>query len=152
MQIIIPGDPIPKARHRSCIVAGKISTYDSQHKEKKKTISFLKKFINQIQDGEDLELQKDLESVLSADHFEVHMTFYLKIPQSSSKKKQDLMAKNDLKHASRPDLDNLIKMILDCANTIIWPDDKQIVKISAEKRFSRVPFTLLHIFGTNADG
>ena len=34
---------------------------------------------------------------------------------------------------TRPDLDNLIKSILDSANGILWKDDSQIVKITARK-------------------
>jgi len=36
----------------------------------------------------------------------------------------------------RPDLDNLVKTILDASNKLVWDDDSQIVKISAMKTYA----------------
>lgn len=36
----------------------------------------------------------------------------------------------------KPDLDNLIKMVCDSANTILYDDDKQVVRVTAEKIYS----------------
>ena len=38
----------------------------------------------------------------------------------------------------KPDIDNCLKALLDCATGIIWKDDCQIVKIYAEKVYSEV--------------
>ena len=44
------------------------------------------------------------------------------------------------------DLDNLIKMILDASNRILWEDDRQIVAISATKTLGcRKPRTRIYI-------
>lgn len=149
MQIIIPGDPIPKARHRSSIVNKRIVIYDSQKKEKDKVSAFLKKFIIHVQNGTEgyFELQQDLYDILLSSYFEVEMIFYMKMPKNASEKKKKMMQENEIKHTCKPDVSNMIKFYEDCANGIIWKDDKQIVKIRAEKRYARVPFTLLNIFG-----
>lgn len=34
---------------------------------------------------------------------------------------------------ARPDLDNLVKLILDAANGVLWADDSQVVHLEAEK-------------------
>lgn len=39
-------------------------------------------------------------------------------------------------HTKRPDLDNLIKGVLDALNGVGFVDDAQIVKLTAEKNFS----------------
>ena len=47
-------------------------------------------------------------------------------------------------HLSRPDLDNLVK-ILDALNGLIWVDDAQLVRIIAEKYYSEVEHTWIRI-------
>jgi len=42
-------------------------------------------------------------------------------------------------HTKKPDLDNLIKLIKDACNKIIWKDDAQVVSIFAEKVYSETP-------------
>ena len=38
---------------------------------------------------------------------------------------------------TRPDLDNLLKGLLDCGNGILWHDDAQIVDLIAVKRYAK---------------
>lgn len=42
----------------------------------------------------------------------------------------------NVKHIIKPDLDNLIKSFLDAANKVLFHDDKQICRISAQKLYS----------------
>lgn len=48
-------------------------------------------------------------------------------------------------HTSRPDLDNMIKFILDVGNGILYADDAQVVKITAEKKYDKEPRTEITI-------
>ena len=41
----------------------------------------------------------------------------------------------------KPDLDNVVKLILDAINGIVFADDKQVVSISASKAYSDTPRT-----------
>lgn len=43
--------------------------------------------------------------------------------------------KNKSYHVTRPDLDNLLKLVLDALNGILWNDDAQIFGITAKKRY-----------------
>ena len=54
------------------------------------------------------------------------------MPKSWSKKKK--LLKLGTPHTSKPDLDNLIKNILDRGNNILWEDDKNISYITASKK------------------
>ncbi len=48
-------------------------------------------------------------------------------------------------HAKKPDLDNLIKLVLDALNGVFWEDDKQIIEVCASKHYDDDPGTLVRI-------
>lgn len=62
---------------------------------------------------------------------------YFAPPTSVSKKKTDAMLQDVIKHTKKPDLDNIIKCITDGLNRIAYDDDKQIVSLSATKKYAR---------------
>lgn len=60
----------------------------------------------------------------------VRMDFYLPIPKSWSKAKKTAAERGDIRPASKPDIDNLAKAILDGMNGgIAYADDSQIVEL-----------------------
>lgn len=78
------------------------------------------------------------EGVLSFD-----VTFYMEPAQSKShKKRTELYGKH---HTFKPDLDNLIKFILDICNGILYNDDCIVSEIKARKVYdpiARTEFTV----------
>ncbi|WP_436970199.1 RusA family crossover junction endodeoxyribonuclease [Macrococcus equipercicus] len=48
-------------------------------------------------------------------------------------------------HSKKPDIDNLVKTVLDAANKHIWIDDGQIVSMVTEKRYVREPKILMTV-------
>ena len=58
----------------------------------------------------------------------VMLSFYFERPKSASVKKRP-------KHTVKPDIDNLIKMVMDSLNKIVWVDDTQVYSISAQKHY-----------------
>ena len=56
------------------------------------------------------------------------VTFCLRKPQATSK--------HERYHAKRPDIDKLIRAIMDALTSVIWYDDGQVVSVAAEKRYS----------------
>lgn len=60
------------------------------------------------------------------------------IPASWSKKKQQLALSGDC-IPGKPDLDNVAKAVLDALNGVIYLDDKQVVRLVAEKKYSFDP-------------
>lgn len=58
---------------------------------------------------------------------------FYKIPKSTSKKAAADMRSNKVKPLKKPDLDNVIKIILDGLNGVAYEDDKQVVQITAYK-------------------
>lgn len=57
----------------------------------------------------------------------LHLDFYLKKPKTVRRKYPEV----------RPDLDNLIKNILDGLNGVLFNDDSQIIGIYATKRYDK---------------
>ena len=62
------------------------------------------------------------------------------IPASYSKKKKATV--NNTPHTKPPDLDNLIKFVLDVAQGIILADDKLVTTINAKKLYDTIPKTV----------
>jgi len=60
------------------------------------------------------------------------------IPKSWSKRKQ-LQALDGQLIPGKPDLDNVAKAVLDALNGVIYEDDKQVIKLVAEKKYSTEP-------------
>lgn len=65
------------------------------------------------------------------------VVFYMKTPNSYSKVRKERLESTP--HTKRPDLDNLIKNVLDRGNGILWQDDNFIYKVEAEKLYSVKP-------------
>jgi Holliday junction resolvase RusA-like endonuclease len=53
---------------------------------------------------------------------------FLPIPASKSKKWQAAARAGEVRPTTKPDLDNLVKQIKDCAKGVFWLDDKQVVE------------------------
>lgn len=64
-------------------------------------------------------------------HLTIDMTFGMPIPTSWSKTRQ-AQADGDY-HSGRPDIDNLVKTVLDALNGIAYSDDGQVASIRASK-------------------
>lgn len=75
--------------------------------------------------------------IVEADSLMIDMEFVMPIPQSLSKKKQsELVA---APHTKKPDLDNLVKAVLDALNGVAYMDDSRISNINASKEYGREP-------------
>lgn len=69
----------------------------------------------------------------------VTLRFFFPAPASMPKKLR-LLAEGEILFVSKkPDIDNLIKGILDPLNAVFWTDDKLVVAVIAEKRYSPRP-------------
>ena len=80
----------------------------------------------------------------------VYMRFLLPIPPSWNKAKKEQARNRDLLPASKPDLDNLVKAVVDACNGITWLDDSQIVHESASKLYSDNPGIVMVVSGYGA--
>lgn len=70
---------------------------------------------------------------------EVTLTFYFHIPKQI-KKRTGIMY-----HKTKPDIDNCIKLILDCCKPVIWTDDCIVSKLVVLKVYDSNPRTEMTI-------
>jgi len=118
--------PKPKGRPRFARRGNFVSTYSDP--KTKAYEQMLKTALSEKWDQ--LALPKDIP-------LKVEIVFYMQAP----KKRTSFYPTN------RPDLDNLLKSILDAMNGVIFEDDSSIVSLDASKRFSdSEPFIELKLF------
>ena len=61
---------------------------------------------------------------------------YISIPKSTRKADIQEMLDNNISPTKKPDIDNIVKVILDSMNKFAFKDDNQITKLEVEKRYS----------------
>lgn len=88
-------------------------------------------------------IQNQLPKKMLNTQLKVSLYFYFKPPKSWSKK-QKLIAIGQYKR-TKPDIDNLIKTVLDAANDHLWKDDNQIVEIHSFKQYAEEPKIILEV-------
>lgn len=57
------------------------------------------------------------------------------IPKSTKKADKEKMAENEISPIKKPDIDNIVKIILDAMNKFAFKDDTQITKLNVEKLY-----------------
>lgn len=73
------------------------------------------------------------------EYLRVTIMAYYPVPKSTSKKKATEMVAGYIRPAKKPDIDNVIKSILDALNGVAYHDDTQVVAVFAEKYYSDTP-------------
>lgn len=117
MQLISLFPPTPQKRPR----VTRFVTYDPSKKDK---VAFIKSVLNQ--------LPKEPISY----PLRISIQFKFKHPKSHLKTNGELRKSAPNLHVSKPDIDNLVKFVLDALNGRLYKDDSQIVSLKAVKQYS----------------
>lgn len=88
-------------------------------------------------------IREQMPNVLLNGNLKVTLSFYFKVPKRWSNRKK-LLAIGQYKR-TKPDIDNLIKTVLDAANDHLWKDDNQIVEIHSFKQYAEEPKIILEV-------
>ncbi len=132
MRIIIPGPPVPQARMKHSNSRGFVSTYDPKAKDKKNIRHLLgSKYSN-----------------LEFEFPRITFLFHMPIPKSIRKRDHDLYHSGTLKHINKPDVDNLIKLYLDCLDGIVINGDQKVSLGPCLKVYHEIPKTNIWIHET----
>ena len=115
--LIIPGKPYPLKRARRMKFGGMFDP--KENVEAKKLVAQIAR----------LAIRNPIEGPVS-----LSAVFEFERPKSHYGK--TLKASAPVYHTQRPDVDNLIKTVLDGLNGIAWKDDAQVVSVSGEKVWS----------------
>lgn len=66
-------------------------------------------------------------------------TITIEIPKSASKKQRAEMLAGRVAPCRKPDIDNVVKALMDGLNTVAFRDDVQVVQLGAAKRWGNEP-------------
>lgn len=140
LEIDVTPSPLPRARHASR--GGFVSSYYTTV-TKDKFNDYTDAILKALEEQSEYSQAELLEASKKGNTLSVSCMFYLPIPKGTSKKKTTLM--EDTWQDKKPDLDNLIKMILDRCTGILFEDDNNISRIEAVKKYSQQPRIKLFI-------
>lgn len=76
---------------------------------------------------------------------EVLIELRMQIPVSWSKKKQVAASAGQVRATKKPDIDNVVKSILDASNGIVWIDDAQVVVLTVRKLYHADPCVMIGV-------
>lgn len=131
----VPGKPQGKARHRACIRAGRIATYAP---------SASVRYERLIATAAGMAMRN---RAISTTAVRVEMEIMCPVPTSWPKSKRDKALAGWIRPTTKPDVDNVIKAVLDGANGIVWRDDVLVVEVGARKWYSASPGVRVWVAG-----
>lgn len=128
-RFIIDGDPVGKGRPRVTRRGITYTPAKTKHYEAWVVASYSQALREQGQRQEDvfIEKGKKIGIVINA---------LYPIPKSYSKKRINSIVMGNEHPTKKPDLDNIIKIILDALNGVAFHDDAQIVELRASKGYA----------------
>jgi Holliday junction resolvase RusA-like endonuclease len=134
--VTVPGAPVGKGRPRVSRMGGFARLYTPE-----KTASYeslVKLAGSQAMAGRD--------PILGP--VRVRLDVCCPIPASWSGKKREMAARGEIRPTTKPDLDNVAKVLFDGLNGIVWRDDVQVVCAEIEKTYSHSPRVVMCIWET----
>ena len=120
----VPGAPVGKARPR----VFRDNAGQSRAVTPKETVVY-ENLVKQS-----YRLNRQLQGAIKAE-----IIVYYPIPKSVSNKKRQLMIEGKIWPTKKPDIDNIVKSILDSLNSIAFHDDSQVTKMVVEKIYGEQP-------------
>jgi len=130
---IILGQPVGKGRPRYTHIRGRVLVYTP-----KKTKDY-------ESDVKTIYLSQNPRSKPLKGGVEVIVESFYKISSTANKATRALMLSDDIRPQVKPDIDNVIKILLDGLNGVAYDDDKQVVRIIFDKRYAEKPKTIITI-------
>lgn len=124
--VIVYGEPKGKARPRTVTVNGFVQTFTP--KPTREYESEVRKAYRK-QNGKKWGKEFPLKLTVDA---------YCRIPKYYTKINRQMAIDGAKRPIKKPDLDNIIKIVLDALNKVAYEDDCQVVEIKSKKYFSEV--------------
>lgn len=122
--ICIDGTPVSQARPRFARVGKGVTTYDIEAVRDYK--SYCKTIIASKKPPE-----------LATGALKVNIDIFVQKSKSWSKKRTYA--------STKPDIDNFVKLILDCMESLVYKNDSQIVELLVKKKLSDNPRVIIYV-------
>lgn len=129
IRITVPGQPQGKCRARVCLRGGHARAYTPDS-----TAAY-----------ENLIKLAYGNRGISVVPVELAITAYYRMPKSFSKRKRTEALSGAVRPQTKPDIDNVVKVVCDALNKVAYNDDTQVVKIVAEKYYGETPGLVVEI-------
>jgi Holliday junction resolvase RusA-like endonuclease len=124
LAFIVPGSPVAKARPRAAVVNGRARIYTPRKTaEYEAAVAWRARSV--------MRGRRKLAGPIS-----VSLDFLMPIPASWPKKRRAAALQGGVPHVGLPDLDNLVKSVVDGMNGIVFEDDSAITRVIASKTYS----------------
>lgn len=130
----VPGDPRGKGRPRFTKTGHTYTDSDTKAYEQK-IIAYYKKSFGGYRWPD--------EAFIS-----VKVTAHYQIPKSATKAAVAAMQAGKLFPSRKPDIDNVLKIVLDALNGVAYKDDSRVVCVEAEKVYSFTPKLVIELKGS----
>jgi hypothetical protein len=132
----VPGEPRGKGRPRATRMGNNIRLYTDA-----KTAAYENLVALACQQS-----MRDHGQVPLTGALELNVLAWVGAPKSMSKAKREQVAEGYLRPTKKPDLDNIVKAVLDGLNGVAFVDDVQVVNISAKKLYAIAePYLLVSV-------
>jgi len=128
----VQGVPQPKKRAKSRLIKTPTSTFISTYKHPK-TAAAEESFIARA-------IAHKPPAPLTAP-IVLTLLFVLPVPKAWPRRRILQLADREIPHVSRPDLDNLEKLVKDAMNGVFWSDDQQVCGVTKRKIYGLEPRT-----------
>lgn len=123
MEFIVEGEPQGKARPRFSRRSGTVYT-------PAKTAKYEKEIRQAFLDAGG-------KMIPAGSYVAVTVDAYFRIPKSYTKRKRLECEHNIIRPDKKPDIDNVLKVVLDALNKVAYKDDKQVIGVICRKWYSR---------------
>ena len=128
LEFTIPGEPRPKGRPRASVVKGRVHMHTPE--KTRAAEQTLAARAMPFRPREPLEGPVHLDVI-----------FVLPIPKSMPRWQRAALDAGSIQHTKKPDLDNLVKLLKDALNGLMWVDDSQVSSSTSQKCYGDVPRT-----------
>lgn len=131
MTFTIPGEPVGKGRPR--VDRGRAHTPEKTKAYEEKVKWCYRAAHGRLHEG-------PLRMVVTAVY---------RIPKSASRRTREAMIDGEIFPTKIPDIDNVVKCIMDSLNKLAYKDDAQIVRLFAQKFYGTEGHVIVQITGIN---
>ena len=122
----VPGEPRGKGRPRFIKQTGKAYTDSETKAYENKIVAYYRKQLGNFRWPDSAFIS-------------VQVTAHYPIPKSATKAVTAAMRAGTMRPSRKPDIDNVMKIVLDALNGVAYKDDSRVVCVEAQKIYSDVP-------------